>query len=477
MKRRNFFKQSAIAGMGAGLILPACANINESEPKIEDVSRKARNIIFLVSDGMSMGTLTMAEEMILRKEGRGSTWIKYIKEGKVKRGSMDTSSASSLVTDSAAGGSAWGGGVRIPNGMLNMSANGEEHKPILQKFKEKGKAVGCVTTVPITHATPASFCVNHKTRKEQGKIAEKYLPLKFDVMMGGGDRYFNAEKRDDNLDLYQKFRDNGYKVALDKKAMMAESQSDAPFLGVYDDNALPYTVDQKSDIELQKNIPTLAEMTQFSIDKMKRNPNGFVMQVEGGKVDWAAHGNDVGGLIFDQLAFDDAVKVALDFAEKDKNTLVIITTDHGNGNPGLFYGDKANDNFDNIQNFKHSNYWIMMEEQIKSVTQLNERLEYAQGYTLEEEVAKPLVEHILELSEEELKDPYKLPFENLALAQRKYTSVHFADMHHSSDFVEVSAFGPGSELLNPFVLNFELHNLMLEATGIIAEKAANQFKN
>lgn len=70
---------------------------------------------------------------------------------------MDTASADSLVTDSAAGGSAWGGGVRVPNGSLNMGANGDKYTPILQKFKNEGKKVGCVTTVPITHATPASF--------------------------------------------------------------------------------------------------------------------------------------------------------------------------------------------------------------------------------------------------------------------------------------------------------------------------------
>src|SRR5690554_7013143 len=93
---------------------------------------------------------------------------------------MDTASASSLVTDSAAGGSAWGGGVRVPNGTLNVGANGEQYTPILQKFKKEGKKVGCVTTVPITHATPASFCVNNESRRNQPEIAEQYAELKFD---------------------------------------------------------------------------------------------------------------------------------------------------------------------------------------------------------------------------------------------------------------------------------------------------------
>ncbi|WP_205903374.1 alkaline phosphatase, partial [Pseudomonas viridiflava] len=91
--------------------------------------------------------------------------------------------------------------------------------------------------------------------------------------------------------------------------------------------------------ELIKNTPTLAEMTVKAIELMKNNKAGFALQVEGGKVDWAAHANDLSGLIFDQLAFDEAVGKVIEFAEKDGETLVIFTTDHGNSNPGLFYAD------------------------------------------------------------------------------------------------------------------------------------------
>jgi alkaline phosphatase len=175
----------------------------------------------------------------------------------------------------------------------------------------------------------------------------------------------------------------------------------------------------------------------------------------------------VGGLIFDQIAFDKAVKVALDFAAKDKETLVIITTDHGNGNPGLYYGKNANDNFDNIQKFKHSNTWILLEQSANfTASQLIERVEFAQNYVIKKEEAEAIVKQYRGLSEEDLIDPYKLPFEDFAMMQRKYTSVHFGDTHHSSDFVEVATYGPGSELLNPFILNTELHNLMLTATGV-----------
>lgn len=467
MKRRNFFKNGAVATLGAGMILPgaACNQIADNSTK-NKTNKKAKNIIFLVSDGMSIGTLNMAHYLSQRKLGNDTKWVDLIKKGTVRRSMMDTASSDSLVTDSAAGGSAWGGGVRIPNGKLNESATGEQYTPILQKYTTEGKSTGCVTSVPITHATPASFCVSYKTRKDQAKIAELYLQQNFDVLMGGGKKYFSAEKREDGKDMFKAFANKGYAVAQSSSELNKHKGTDKPVLGVFSENALPYALDRANDKELENNTPTLRTMTEFAIEKLKSNKNGFVLQVEGGKVDWAAHANDVGGLLYDQIAFDEAVKAAMDFAEKDKETLVIITTDHGNGNPGLFYGEKANENFDRIQKFKYTNDWVLTGLKANpTAAQLTERLEFAQGYAITNEEAQSLVDAYKGLSEEDLYNPYKLPFEDLALIQRKYTSVHFADLHHSSDFVEVAAYGPGSELLNPFVMNTELHNLMLNATG------------
>src|SRR5690606_17920094 len=154
-----------------------------------DKNKKARNIIFMVSDGMSTGTLNMADLYLNRKNGKGSNWLQLYKDQRVSRALMDTASASSIVTDSSAGSSSWGGGVRVKNGVLNIGPNGEKYMPIWQKFKKAGKMAGCVTTVPITHATPAGFCVNNNSRNAMQDIAIDYLNLGFDIMMGGGDKY------------------------------------------------------------------------------------------------------------------------------------------------------------------------------------------------------------------------------------------------------------------------------------------------
>lgn len=465
MIRRDFLKTGTLSALGISL-LSATETFGQLFAPDERVVGTAKNIIFLVSDGMSNGTLTMANLLSQRMYGRESKWISLYRENKVVRAFMDTASADSMVTDSAASSSSWGGGVRVNNGSLNVNANGSCNTPILQKFKTAGKKVGCVTTVPITHATPAGFCICNKSRSNQGEIALQYLPLKFDVMMGGGDRYFNAKKRSDKVDVYSQFEKADYQVVKTKQQMLALDHQ-KPILGVFDHDALPYTVDYVHDKNYQNTIPTLAEMTVKAIDLMKDHNEGFVLQVEGGKVDWAAHSNDTPGLLFDQLAFDLAVEKAIEFAEKDRNTLVIITTDHGNGNPGLFGEENADQKFDLFQKFKHSNDWVL--NSIKpndTAANLIALIHDAQGYTISNEQAKDLLTHYEKLDGGGLYNARKLPFELFGKIQSNYTSVNWGSMEHSADYVELAAFGPGSTLMSPFVSNTELHNMMLNATGV-----------
>ena len=465
MKRRDFFANGSLALLGTSLTAPFTSL---SGPRTLLPGKKAgtaKNIIFMVSDGMSTGTLNMASLLLQRKEGRQSNWLKLYEQNKGKRALMETSSANALVTDSAAGSSAWGGGIKVPNGYLNVNADGTFNKPILQKFKAAGKSVGCVTTVTITHATPAGFCINNKSRAGEPEIAKQYLDLKFDVMMGGGTEFFSKEKRKDKLDLFAEYEKAGYIVARDRDSMLAiDAFVNKPILGVYSESGLPYTIDALQDATLKKKTPSLAEMTQKSIDILSKNTKGFVMQVEGGKVDWAAHANDTAGLLYDQIAFDDAIKVALDFAEKDKETLVIITTDHGNANPGLF---GSNEMFDRIQHFKHTNNWILNGiDNTFNAGQVIERIEAAQGYAIKKEEAELLLTNYTSRNEQGIYNPYKLPFKQLGMIQSAYTGVGWAAMDHSSDYVELTMFGPGSEMLKPFVKNSDLHNLMLTATEV-----------
>jgi alkaline phosphatase len=466
MKRRDFFKNGTLTALGISFLSPLASY---STPNLDTnfKNKKAKNIILLVSDGMSIGTLNMADLMLRRKMGFSSNWLNLYNENKVSRALMDTASASSIVTDSAAASSSWGGGHRVNNGSLNVGAYGEHFMPLWQKFKKAGKKVGIVTTVPATHATPAGFCINSKSRNAQEKIAEMYLEQKIDVVMGSGNKYFSSQKRMDNKDMYKPYENAGYQIAKNRNQLKNLSNS-KPILGVFGENSLPYSVDRDNDNDLSTTYPTLAEMTQKAIDNLKNHSEGFTLLVEAGKVDWAAHGNDISALIYDQIAFDDAVKTAIDFGEKDENTLVIITTDHGNANPGVIYGKGTNDNFDSIQTYKHSNEWILNGfTQDSTVSQVKERIAYANNFTVTDEEAKSIISYYDGLNRENgLYNPRHLPFEVLGNIQKKHNSVGWISMHHSADYVELAMYGPGSELLKPFIKNTDLHYLMLQAAEV-----------
>ena len=261
MNRRKFFRNGSLFTIGSAVFNPFESTANVLDIPSLNSYKKAKNIIFMVSDGMSTGTLNMADVYLNRKTGQGSNWLQLYKDQRIRRALMDTASADSIVTDSAAGSSSWGGGVRVNNGSLNVGPNGEKHLPIWQKFKKAGKMAGCVTTVPITHATPAGFCVNSNSRNAQAQIAEDYLSLGFDVMMGGGNNYFSADKRKDKKDMYALYKAKGWQVARTRNEMMA-SANDKPILGVFADDGLPYTIDRRSSKELTEQTPTLSEMAQ-----------------------------------------------------------------------------------------------------------------------------------------------------------------------------------------------------------------------
>ena len=468
MDRRKFFKNGSLFTIGTAVLNPFELSASTFDDGIIGKNKTAKNIIFLVSDGMSTGTLNMADLFMNRKYGKSSNWLQLYKDNKVKRALMDTASASSIVTDSAAGSSSWGGGVRVNNGSLNVGPDGKPNMPILQKFKKAGKMAGCVTTVAITHATPAGFCINSAKRSAQDDIAEMYLDLEFDVMMGGGNNYFDAKVRKDKKDVYAGFYAKGYQIARNKQELLA-AKNDKPILGIFDEDAVPYSIDRINSPELSAKIPTLAEMAQKAIDRMKDHKKGFVLQVESGKVDWAAHANDIAGLIHEQLAFDEAVKVAMDFAEKDGNTLVIITTDHGNANPGVIYGKNANDNFDSIQKYTNTNEVILNSfNNTTTASQIREKFEATNGKAVSDDEAKEILSYYngLHKQEDGLYNYKKLPFKALADIQQKHNAVGWISMDHSADYVELAMYGPGSELLKPFVKNTDLHYLMLQAAEV-----------
>jgi alkaline phosphatase len=472
ISRRQFLKTSALSSLGlGGLMLGGCKT---GDQDFADRGA-AKNVIFMVSDGMSAGTFNMADLIKKRQFGNASHWLDiYDSDRNFHRGIMDMASLNSPVTGSAAAASSWGSGHRVNNNAVNMSPDGEAYKPIHQIFKDAGKKTGLVTTTRITHATPAGFAVNVDNRGKEDEIAHKYLQREYDLLLGGGSRHFTTDGREDGQDLLSQFVDKNYTVARNKQQLF-QASTNSQLLGLFNESHLPYSIDHQASNEYQQNIPTLAEMTDKALQQLE-NQNGFILQVEGGRVDHGAHSNDAAGMLYDQVAFDDALKVALDFVDQRDDTLLIITTDHGNANPALnAAGEGYNDSapfFDRLHDFRHSNNWILSElDGNSTIAEIRERVEYATQLGIEKEEAQTL-QKAFNGDLETIYDIKSYPSSVLGSILANYTSVSFTSGGHTSDYVELTAVGPGIDNLDHFTRNTELFDLMVNTAGVNANMVA-----
>jgi alkaline phosphatase len=470
VNRRSFLKTGALGS----LFLGSGAFAHGGQAATTDTDRithagDAKNVIFLVSDGMSIGTLCMADLLLSRRDGRHCNWGQLYQDDRARQGLMDMASLNSIVTGSAAAASSWGSGHRVNNTAVNMSPDGEVYRTICEIFRDAGKGTGLVTTARMTHATPAGFGINMEERWSEDAIAEQYLERAYDVLLGGGARHFDADRRDDGIDLFGGFREQGYTVARTKADLM-NWNAQGRILGTFFDSHVPYTLDHINTPEYARDIPTLAEMTDRALERLSENDNGFILQVEGGRVDHAAHSNDSAGLVYDQIAFDDAIGRALAFAEGRDDTLIIIASDHGNANPGVNgIGDGYSDSnamFDTLQDMKYTNNWIL--------AQLDEQSTYREiQETVEEAWQFPITRRQAHILQEALRgtfqavyEPRSRPSAVLSAIQANYTAVNWIGSMHTTDYVELTALGPGSEAIGQFTRNTQLFDVMVEAAGV-----------
>jgi alkaline phosphatase len=301
---------------------------------------KPRNIIFMVADGMSPSVLPMAEHFSQLVRGKGLLWRSLIGRPEAVNGLADMASLDSVVTDSSAASSSWGSGARIFNGWVNMLPDGTKLTPVATVARDRGRRVGLVTTTTVTHATPAGFAAVQKSRSDEDDIARQYLG-QADVILGGGRQFFEPSTRKDKDDLLSRFKSGGYSSVASRGELLSLQQamsgrkSSPKLLGLFSPGTIPYGIDRNNSKELQQTMPTLSEMVFAALAALQSSPKGFLLQVEGGRVDHAAHNNDAAALLWEQLGFDEAIETVLKFAERNPETLIIITADHGNSNPGI----------------------------------------------------------------------------------------------------------------------------------------------
>ena len=351
-------KMLNMVGLALAVTLAGCGRDSDNDNDAPPPSTAKKNVLFFLGDGMGITTLTAMR--IFEAGEAGSITIDTLPESAFVR----TYSEDGQVTDSAPSMAAYMTGVKMKNEVISMSTgtnayapdgsqyvdengdtlcpdgNGEPVETMLERLKALGYATGVVSTTRITHATPATTYAHLCNRNGENAIAAQMVPGGtgfnaalgdgIDVVLGGGRRHFlpgdDGGRRTDGRNLIEEMQAAGYQYAASTAELMDVANDDR-VLGLFTDSDMSYELDR-----LPQQEPSLAEMTDKAIDMLSSRDTGFFLMVEGGRIDHALHASNAKRALTDGVAFDNAIKTALDKMEEIdpglENTLVVVTADH-----------------------------------------------------------------------------------------------------------------------------------------------------
>ena len=292
------------------------------------VRRKPLNLILFIGDGMGVSHVYAA----MTASGNKMTFPFF-----PVTGFSITHSANSYSTDSAAGGTALATGEKTNNRMISVRPDSSVIVSLFEHARVSGKSTGIVCTSSLTDATPAAFAAHVPLRYDYRAIAGWYVGGAADVFIGGGRRYFEPEV--DSTGSYKRAEDvvsmlekAGYDVTYDLESFV--SSGAGKIAGLMSPEDMPRLFEGRDP-------QYLARATAKAIEVLSRNRKGFVLMVEGSEVDDAGHSNDTKMVTDEVLDMDRAVAVAREFADRDGQTLIVVTADHETGGMSITGGDLA----------------------------------------------------------------------------------------------------------------------------------------
>ncbi|MBP2028355.1 alkaline phosphatase [Acetoanaerobium pronyense] len=306
----------------------------------------AKNVIIMIPDGMSHPGVTLTRWVY--NDGHP------LHMDELATGLIMTHNSDTAIADSAPAGTAMATGFKTQDKLIGVkpsvstlvgarNVDEEQHfspaASILEAAKFNGKSIGIIATSEIQHATPADFSSHAIHRSLYTQIGEQQVYQNMDVVFGGGRNFLlpdingskdpSSKTRIDGENMQEAIKELGYDFITNKNEMI--NSSSKKIWGAFTPMAM------SKDLVRSDDEPSLAEMTKKAIEVLSENKDGFFLMIEGSQIDWAAHGNQTIGLISEIKAFDDAVGEALKFAKSNKDTLLIVASDHGNG--GISIGD------------------------------------------------------------------------------------------------------------------------------------------
>jgi alkaline phosphatase len=284
------------------------------------------NIILLIGDGMGLTQISAA----IYSNNNRLALAKFPVIGFHK-----SHAANELITDSAAGGTAIACGIKTNNGNIGTDQNGLSTISILEELDSMNFSTGMIVTSTIVHATPAAFAAHQARREMYEEIALDYLDANIDLLIGGGRQYFQNREMDDR-DLINEFENKGYLVMDQLYTIMNKIK------WPLDKNLLYFTAD-KQPLTVSGGRNYLSFAVRQGVQYLEQKSNkGFFLLVEGSQIDWMNHANDGRGVVMETLDFDRAIWEAIQYANRQGNTLVLVTADHESGGMSIEADSRMN---------------------------------------------------------------------------------------------------------------------------------------
>lgn len=329
-------------------------------PLVASAQQKAKYVFYFIGDGMGFNHVSLTEY-----------WLGYTQDVFDSRplsfsafpvlGWAVTHSESNLITDSAAAGTALSTGSKTKNGMLATGPDSTALESISYKIHDAGYKVGISSTVGINHATPAAFYGHNVNRGNYYEIASEIPASEFEFFAGGGAIESTGDD-EDRVSVYEAIEKGGYVIAEGIDDFAARKDGAEKMMLLQKDGRLrtelPYAIDMK------ENDMTQADLVRASIDFLyEEDGEGFFVMSEGGRIDWASHGNDTKAVILETLSLSDAVAEAIRFYnEHPDETLIVVTADHETGGLTLSWEKGYNLYFDKLEEISCSKDKVSEEE-------------------------------------------------------------------------------------------------------------------
>lgn len=466
-----------VAGqLSAGLVQPLLGISNTAYAAETKVTKKAKNVIFLIPDGMSVESVTLARLYYdLKKDGIGGN--DQLTMDSILTGLVKTYWQDGPITDSAPGGTAYSTGFKTEDKHIGVLSNKDGNIPkatLIEAARQAGKATGLIATSEVTHATPADFSAHAASRSQYNSIMKQMVYGNYDLVLGGGDRIFSSEAKSDNgktqyrkdeIDLREVLKSMGYTYLTTRDEL--NSSKATKMWGLFAPQAFAADIDRE---KVAPTEPTLEEMTNKALEILSKDKDGFFLMVEGSQIDWAGHANDPSKIASEIVAYDKAVKAALDFAKKDGNTVVISASDHSTGGGTLGMVNLGKDIGKDYASVTFEDTIMKLTKAKASTGLISEQLKGKDVDAIKLSVKENF--GFENLTEAEIKT---IQEGNLTSIVNKRVGIAWSSDNHTAGDVGLYCYSPaGVEKLSGLVDNTEVAKYLERVTGLSLAAATSQ---